>query len=828
MWWILLLLYKTTKAQTIINPGYSSSITCGHETDCFIICNETNSCRHSEFYAFNNSITVQCTGYDSCKDSVFFYDVIAPSVSKLICEGDWSCYGSTISTRSDFELYCNTKQTLYSCIYMSIIDGTQNGLSIYLSGSYAISRSVIYSLYHIAPTILCNYFCEDLDSSFIFYAPYFNENCLLSDTGCMQDMEDQNNTSHDIVIIDTQAHDNNYTSSLDFSSFSFDNSSILIITTNKAGNGGSDSTTVDFLPPSISQSHDLSILCIYCKYTNFHLQSISKAIVTNAKYSEGLSHSNFIGPQDEFIINQYLYSYDNSYDLENTNSITINGLLSSTINVQDTNNLYITCNNDKMYPCSKANIIEHTIDPTNINVSLFTKAWTIHNDDNLDQNIDINMYFMSINITCSYNAIVSHSDTTCDFLSFAPTTAPTKTPTAAPTTAPTSTPSIAPTTAPVISPTNAPTISPTTCIDYNISYNSSDGSDIILKKRFADTVNFDGTLYLNDSMIIYEAFVDHNNKKIKTLNRQLIPCISDNVTAIDDIEFCFIQCRFEYGCFETNIKPQNDLESIRIECVEEVSCLEAKLNITNDININDIEIICGGEASCENVQIDLNKLQADSTVTNISLHCNHSLSCLELTMRLNPNGDVLNVNIYCYNKDSCDSLSIHTDHCKEINLNIFMYEFSDDVFIDYQWFSDKDINCGINAEELYIRYDINTLLRDSQIIKLVEKEYLVDKGVQNLPCSGIRVECNGNYEDEIDRKCQMGYEVIEYNQDKILTTSENSHYCYWFDVRDLLGAKCKGNCGQTETFYEYEIKRELDITFDVHNATNHYVKCIFC
>eukprot|EP01083_Nonionella_stella_P066743 175984_1 len=68
---ILCLFHMSTALKVIVNPS-SSTVTCGTNDNCTVICNATRSCYKKTFYFYNNSIDIHCSAESACRAAKIF------------------------------------------------------------------------------------------------------------------------------------------------------------------------------------------------------------------------------------------------------------------------------------------------------------------------------------------------------------------------------------------------------------------------------------------------------------------------------------------------------------------------------------------------------------------------------------------------------------------------------------------------------------------------------------------------------------------------------------------------------------------------------------
>eukprot|EP01083_Nonionella_stella_P107861 312919_1 len=65
-------LFCMSKAlEFIVNP-LSSTVSCGINDNCTVICNTTQSCKDKSFYFYNHSIDIHCSAQDACRSAKIF------------------------------------------------------------------------------------------------------------------------------------------------------------------------------------------------------------------------------------------------------------------------------------------------------------------------------------------------------------------------------------------------------------------------------------------------------------------------------------------------------------------------------------------------------------------------------------------------------------------------------------------------------------------------------------------------------------------------------------------------------------------------------------
>eukprot|EP01084_Bolivina_argentea_P063494 115922_1 len=141
-----------TKAEYIINPGPNSTITCGTNEPCHIICNDTQICIGSTFNVFN-TITIKCSGKESCLNST----IQTTNINTLyaLFNGESAFVQSTfISSPNDKNVTINCN-ALYACEFSSFYHSADTVTHL-CKGESSCSHSVINSTYNDAFSLICD------------------------------------------------------------------------------------------------------------------------------------------------------------------------------------------------------------------------------------------------------------------------------------------------------------------------------------------------------------------------------------------------------------------------------------------------------------------------------------------------------------------------------------------------------------------------------------------------------------------------------------------------------------------------------------------------
>ena len=202
---------------------------------------------------------------------------------------------------------------------------------------------------------------------------------------------------------------------------------------------------------------------------------------------------------------------------------------------------------------------------------------------------------------------------------------------------------------------------------------------------------------------------------------------------------------------------------------------------------------------------------------NISIECDSSLSCNDLTISLYPDLEIkndINLNISCYNDYSCDNLQINTNNDKNILMVINMYRYSEGIFISHYYISNIDINCGVIGDERYIEYPTDQLLDTTELLQSARNEY----SSQRLPCEDIQIDCSGNLTD-FEQGCEYEYQLNNSVNLENILSDPNVPNCYWIEINTFYTPYCKGTCGDPIIYYHYNISFDLILYF-ISNMTD--------
>merc|ERR1719361_1773941 len=140
---------------------------------------------------------------------------------------------------------------------------------------------------------------------------------------------------------------------------------------------------------------------------------------------------------------------------------------------------------------------------------------------------------------------------------------------------------------------------------------------------------------------------------------------------------------------------------------------------------------------------------------SITVYCNLTRSCEDMTIHLigrNLN-DTMLAHIACYDDNSCDELTITTDHSKNIEMTLNVTRWSEDISIHHLYAENVHVHCGSRDEHLYIQYEIDALLDDDDLLYIARAEY----SSRRLPCEDITIFCSNN--SDFDYHCTYEYDL---------------------------------------------------------------------
>eukprot|EP01083_Nonionella_stella_P046555 124633_1 len=341
----------STALELLVNPS-SSTVSCGMNDNCTIICNETNSCYGKTFHFYNHSIDLQCSanyacnrvniftnnvqsfttsmtgpdtfhfsalytsstdmdvhvqcgpssGSQECFGSRFYY--LNQGQSTHNCAGSFSCYRTSIYATSSVALVCNGSLACYIATFVLPSDqllNQQSSLTVHPGYANTASKMTLYSLYPFTNIIPVN--GAALDPIQFVFGLRFDQYCIVSDTSCMDAIPAKIGNYDELTVIDT------YRDGLPSQSSSYDGDLLIFATIH---------TT--FTPPSIPDTNTLSILCLYCSDVTLQLEGVQNAVLTDVA-DQYLWNSNIIGPSGSFQVNIMHWTKDMTYYLQNTSTV---------------------------------------------------------------------------------------------------------------------------------------------------------------------------------------------------------------------------------------------------------------------------------------------------------------------------------------------------------------------------------------------------------------------------------------------------------------------------------------------------------------------------
>ena len=92
-----------------------------------------------------------------------------------------------------------------------------------------------------------------------------------------------------------------------------------------------------------------------------------------------------------------------------------------------------------------------------------------------------------------------------------------------------------------------------------------------------------------------------------------------------------------------------------------------------------------------------------------------------------------------------------------------MAKYSEDIHITHPNFNNIQLKCGYEKHRRFIRYELNEIVTEYEVIDLARREYSVGR----LPCDHIYLDCT---HDELPRSCEWEYNINHdnFNLTKIL------------------------------------------------------------
>ena len=340
-----------------------------------------------------------------------------------------------------------------------------------------------------------------------------------------------------------------------------------------------------------------------------------------------------------------------------------------------------------------------------------------------------------------------------------PTSSPSISPSSSPSDSPSNNPmfTYSPSTAPTAAPTNSPSLSlsnsPTACIDYDQTYNSSDGT------REKQSIPYIQLLFIDMDNIttdIQRFTGNHFDSDIE--------CNAGNTSV------CLIACHGKNDCNKANVDLSqqddilvNETKHVYVVCNDTQSCANMVINIDYDQNI-ELDIQCKGLYSCEMMNVYI--------VTNN-----------------NDNSHLITANISCYVDNACKDLQIITDSSDNIIIYLHLYRYSSDIIIKYYYHENVHVLCGSINDRRFIRYDANDMPNSFEILELAREEY---SSSNRLPCEDVNIICE-NTDILPHRECSYEYGLShDFNLIDIL---DDGYNCCWLEIGELYVPSCKGTCG---------------------------------
>eukprot|EP01083_Nonionella_stella_P065267 170873_1 len=106
----------STALELIINP-LSSTVNCGTNDNCTVICNETRSCYEKTFHFYGHSIDIQCSADEACKYAQIFTSNVQSFTATMTGANSFH-FGTlyTSSTDIDIHVQCGSSSSNQACI----------------------------------------------------------------------------------------------------------------------------------------------------------------------------------------------------------------------------------------------------------------------------------------------------------------------------------------------------------------------------------------------------------------------------------------------------------------------------------------------------------------------------------------------------------------------------------------------------------------------------------------------------------------------------------------------------------------------------------------
>eukprot|EP01083_Nonionella_stella_P136554 415570_1 len=93
----------TTALEFIVNP-LSSTVSCGSDDNCTVICNATESCLDKTFYFYNHSIDIQCSATESCLGAKIFTSNVQSFTASMTGSGSF-IFGTLYTSSTDIDIH---------------------------------------------------------------------------------------------------------------------------------------------------------------------------------------------------------------------------------------------------------------------------------------------------------------------------------------------------------------------------------------------------------------------------------------------------------------------------------------------------------------------------------------------------------------------------------------------------------------------------------------------------------------------------------------------------------------------------------------------------
>eukprot|EP01083_Nonionella_stella_P181577 650860_1 len=150
----------TTALEFIVNP-LSSTVSCGTNDNCTVICNATESCLDKTFYFYNHSIDIQCSSSEACRRSQIFTSNVQSFTASMTGTSSFAFSELyTSSTDINIHVQCGPSSNNQECASASFYYLNQGQSTHICEGKQSCRRSMIHA---VAPVGLV---CKGVNSCY--------------------------------------------------------------------------------------------------------------------------------------------------------------------------------------------------------------------------------------------------------------------------------------------------------------------------------------------------------------------------------------------------------------------------------------------------------------------------------------------------------------------------------------------------------------------------------------------------------------------------------------------------------------------------------------